>query len=67
LQHHVAGEEDVIVAEQYCASERGGAYGQRDDQKRYRAHAQRPSKPAGRTASVNSKKPNDTAGAQDGP
>ena len=67
LQHDVAGEEIVVVAERQRSSKDTAADDEANQQEQAGAHVQRPSRPAGRTASVSSRNPNDTAGAQDGP
>src|SRR5262249_39120676 len=68
LQHHVAGEEHVVVADRTRADEHDGTerHANEDEQARA-AHDHRPNRPAGRSASVSKRKPNDTAGAHDGP
>ena len=67
LQHDIAGEEQIFVAEGDGPDIERRADGEPDDEKDVRAHGQRPIRPAGRNASVSNKNPNDTAGAQDGP
>ncbi len=67
LQDHVAGEEHVVVADRDGAGEHQRGDREADDEEERGAHGQRPNRPAGRTASVSNRKPNDTAGAQDGP
>ena len=67
LQYDVAGEEIVVVAERECGGEDNPADDQANQEEGAGAHVQRPNRPAGRTASVSNRNPNDTAGAQDGP
>ena len=67
LQNDISGEEIIIVAERERGGKDGSGDEKTDDQKQIRAHCQRPSKPAGRTARVRRRNPKETAGAQDGP
>ena len=67
LQHDITGEEHVIVAERDRDAEHPAATARQMTRKAGVRTVYRPIRPAGRTASVNSRKPNDTAGAHDGP
>ncbi len=70
LQHGVAGEEHVVVADPARGEEHDGRRRDRDQQKDAGPHdrrSYRPRRPAGRNASVSRRTPNATAGAQDGP
>jgi hypothetical protein len=66
LQHRVAGEEDLVVADEQRGEIDEEADGGADAERR-RVAPHRPSSPAGRAANVSSSKPKDTAGAQEGP
>ena len=66
LQHGVAGEEDVIVADEPRAGEHEAATAA-PSRMNEGVRTYRPISPAGRNASVSSRSPNETAGAQDGP
>src|SRR6266511_2698139 len=69
LQHHITGEVIVIVADQARDREHEDRDRDTDHEERARSHGRsyRPSRPAGLKASVSSRRPNATAGAQEGP
>ncbi len=70
LQHGVAGEEDVVVTDEARREEHRRRHCDRDQKKDSGLHdrrSYRPSRPAGRNASVSRSTPNATAGAHEGP
>ena len=66
LQHHVAGEEQIVVAERVRRASNEARQTPVRRGRRPRPHPA-PRMPAGLTASVSSRKPKATAGAHDGP